>query len=1308
MPRVSPLYHQHRQVNGNHRNWRDRRQSTQNQLNEHVARLARQPGLHSGNVHRRNMTQAMLQLLAILSAAHMSSARSTTPPDATNADATNADARETERAAAFPTNQYPVYSGRNLSGFTPYSRPLYPSTTEQDRTNTLSGSRQKRGLSSSDNIPYAIMDIIAAERFDYRLRDELDRIFMSAPATPEVKYAQSRYKNLYTLLKCVQQMHCHIIEKGYRYNERQILNALLDIANNLDLPREKATVDKFKEGFTLTDAINSTAGISNSSMADSARQKDFCEKLLIFSSFEEERIIVGKQTRRIKTLLEEHHLVTQKHEPLSVVNNLVKFLSEGDYPELQRAVVQALTKPLQQLNSGLEKDTNSSDERPMAMISTYLTQTIFDMSLEEWCAKQLQMMKSYPSLSFNNGYLQSTLYNVLSRPSRKGVLSLQARTFYQDEVLNKRLPTLTLKLNGTECEALQTMNISEPRWGFVHAGAMLLSNSGAELSVLTLAKIEEIGMTLYASLSQGAVPVEYLVYFRLPALLCYVKDIYVSDLLMLNEQDIEQVYRRYFNYINSWEKKNNPLARLADLYSSWKNRTELAKEYLINYGVSEEWESTYLNSHHETIFETKNWTGADCRNGNVVKEVRCDLGDGLVSLPNIDTVFEKQNRQLADTAYEVDKLLLPAALESLSEQEQQFIEQAQVDRVRVEFINWVAFSIVTRGEKSKPEKLIYQIPEHIDLLQCTSNGVERIYALDTAPKTGKYPFARVDRNRETLLRLLGNNTILSHDPRYTLKVTSELTLKKAEEKPNKLVENLAEYHRKNLMIRLEHKGYDKTTQEKIEDFLLGFIPFYTCITESINGNISEAIPACVMDVIGLIPFVGQAVYAGSRFGSVLTRSTLMALRYGAKQTTIKAMMRQTGKNMLTHFPSIANKISPQVIKKLGIGFVDGLDPGFELLAAGGVKGIRALKDVLSKMPDKSPALQGLQDALQNSISLKQQNKKPVKGRGRPYPNVFDGNPSSSGLNALTLSDIKRFEEANSVKLMKYNMGDTSYIQYYLKSLNNDKASEDLVISAHGGFTTADTKAPVVVLPSDITIKMLSPHGTALNNPKLDNLINAGKDLKAYITITNDEVISVDFLPQIGNPKWLYSENYDPYAIQNVLGREDGLQNYRHIRYERESDMYIAQVLIKNYELAKKQEATLTDIITVSSEISTLKDASLEKASVQKILDLDRAGRLLNAKGERYKTISFCHCRCSFDQPNESISLYFMVPAQLEKIAKKTAPKSATTSEVTMTLLYRKDVSSPFEIKNYKIGRFAFILLKRSIMNTTSPSSQGKK
>lgn len=171
--------------------------------------------------------------------------------------------------------------------------------------------------------------------------------------------------------------------------------------------------------------------------------------------------------------------------------------------------------------------------------------------------------------------------------------------------------------------------------------------------------------------------------------------------------------------------------------------------------------------------------------------------------------------------------------------------------------------------------------------------------------------------------------------------------------------------------------------------------------------------------------------------------------------------------------------------------------------------------------------------------------------------------------------------------MKYNMGDTSYIQNYLKSLNNDKASEDLVISAHGGFTTADTKAPVVVLPSDITIKMLSPHGTALNNPKLDNLINAGKDLKAYITITNDEVISVDVLPQIGNPKWLYSENYDPYAIQNVLGREDGLQNYRHIRYERESDMYIAQVLMKKYELAKKQEATLTDIITVSSEISTL-------------------------------------------------------------------------------------------------------------------------
>lgn len=852
---------------------------------------------------------------------------------------------------------------------------------------------------------------------------------------------------------------------------------------------------------------------------------------------------------------------------------------------------------------------------------------------------------------------------------------------------------------------------------------MLLSDSGAELGGLTLTDIEDVGITLHSMLSQKVVPPKYFGYFRLPALLCYVNDIYVSDLSALNAEDMQQVYARYLEYINYWEKKNNPLTQLSNLMQNWKTRTVLAREILLKEFnisvVSDRWVTSYLNGHTEKQYLlAKELLAPDFPDVPGYPELRKLLVDDPNPLPDINTVFEEQNRQLANAVGDIEELILPEVFRSINENEQRFIEQSKVDRVSfvfsVKFSRMCCYSpslegTVVRG-RAMPR---YAIPDQIDMLACTSNNEERIYALAHSSSTGTYTLRRVDRNREALLSLLDESRISISNPdyipsrntEYSPNVIGRYTLKEPYETSQKFIKNLTEYRKKRLMKELYDQGYDQTTQEKVIDFTLSLIPFYSCITERIKGNTRASNIACAIDTLFMIPFAGQLVSTGVHFGTALGRSTVMAIRYGTRQASIKGMLKQTGKGLMTHFPAVAQEISPQVVIGLGNGFLSSIDPGFELLAKGGAKGISAIGNVISRIPNKSAGINRLSAALGNleaatgKLRRKGQSVQNLKGKPETPSQMNDEAASILREDVVKKIGAGWFSDKNVAK--RYIDG-SSYIQYYTQFLNDQKNSETLIVSSHGGYTFSDINAPVIILPSDITIKLLTPHGTMLQDPGLGNVVNAGNDLKAYLTITEGEVTNVDFLPQEGNPHWLMPEDYDPDDIYNTLGREDGLQNYRQLRYEGESDKLISKVLIENRKLAKNGMAILTDVLTVDKTIRYVKESSLEKASVQRVIDLDKAGKLKNEKGERYKTIAFCHCRNGFFRPKKTTSTYFMHPAQLEDAKEMTSSRHSKTSLVKLTILYREDVRKEFEIKYLTVGRFIFTLVQQSSLSTLSP------
>lgn len=263
---------------------------------------------------------------------------------------------------------------------------------------------------------------------------------------------------------------------------------------------------------------------------------------------------------------------------------------------------------------------------------------------------------------------------------------------------------------------------------------------------------------------------------------------------------------------------------------------------------------------------------------------------------------------------------------------------------------------------------------------------------------------------------------------------------------------------------------------------------------------------------------------------------------------------------------------------------------------------------------------------------------------------------------------------------------SNYLLYYTKFRYADEAYEEqsnsLVISSHAGYIDSDTTSPPVILPSDITIKLLTPHDTYLEDPGLDKVINTS--IEPYVTIKDNEIINVNFLPQ-KHDEWLESADYNPMSKQNIFGRKDGLQNYRHYQFEDDTEEVATKVLLKNRALAAEGKAELTDILLMDDVISRPDNTEPELASIQKVIELDKEGRLVNAKGQRYKNIIFSHCRINLLRTTPSTYILNLPDAE-------TSLDEGTDSEaLTLSLLRRQEDGTTFELVSEQSGR---ILLRQ--------------
>ncbi|GKW40948.1 MULTISPECIES: putative adhesin [Pectobacterium] len=1253
MPKIISTYYQHRQSIGHHTYWNDRKQSSQQQFNTVLKKIASRPGLHTGNVHRQNTAQAMVGLLSILSSVQISGANLGSRQN-----------RNNELVIDYPVDKKPEHFSFSLNnGSLSIPHPINLRKIDFFRELPPPSNITKRSILYSDDIPFKILKAINNFNGNYQLRNTFDILFRLSRNSPEYRYAVKETKGLFLLMKFIQMMKIFVIKnesiKNNVFNEgRDMLDALMNIASEINNPHGKTIFDKFNDKYMSEAAVIRMMDLPDSIINKISQGKRFDSELIYFSNDEKDKIIFRMKRHLLNNFLSKNSQINYRMTSFEQVNSMIDYISGEGNENKMDMIVNILLEPVS-IYERIEINP-ISEAGKMAAISDFLNYSILNMSLYSWCVSRIKNMRDNGRKIFNYGNVENKLIHLINTKSNKVKLSDMARVYYKNNVLGKLMPTLMLPLSSAERKKMKRMDFLQPQWGFVHAGAMLLNAFSVDVKNLILADFEDVGMALDLLIRNKIVPQEYILYFELPALLYYFSlDDRQQNLSNMNEGDINKIFISYFENTSNWMESNNPYTQLNNQANGWKSRTELAIELLKNHNVNEGRLSDYLNAHEKLTVIT---------DGNYITL------PNVITLPNIDEIFNKQNNDLADASCNVDKLqLLNLFNSSFSEEDIYFIQQSSVVSVAVEFnaresIYSAALPPSARIGIQNAHALIYSMPDHTDFFQCKLNDEKRIYALAFSNKTGSYQLKRVDYNREEMLSLLDDSSVPRRDKDYKLKVYPQKMLKKEGEPIREIINNLAESHRNKIFAELYNKGYDKTFNEKMGDFLLSLIPFYSCISESIKGNEKEAIPACIIDIISFIPFFGQVTRVGAKFSLSFGKYTFLSLKYGARQATLSGMLKQTAEKMSIYAPSVAKNISPQVVRNLGVGFLRSIDPGFELLELGGKAGIHAMEKVFPRWTDKSPGMVRLTNALK-------------KNKGKSGDIFSENNVVHSNLNG----GVAIKESILQGGFIKREIGDGYYIQYYTKPMENEVGSKVLVISAHGGFITSDTIAPVVVLPSDITIKMLTPHGTYLEDPGLATVVNRKSDFTAYATFTHGKLTDVKFTPQTENKEWLDVDGYDPNNIINTQGREEGLQNYRHYRYENESDEHISNVLIDNRDLAKNGKAELTDIITVSNRISDIGDTSLKEASVQKIIDLDKSGKLVNGNGERYKTIIFSHCRNDFLKSDKAISTYKIEPLQTDT----SQSKGAKISNVEVTVLSRNDATLPFTIKHYSVGRFLF-------------------
>ena len=578
-----------------------------------------------------------------------------------------------------------------------------------------------------------------------------------------------------------------------------------------------------------------------------------------------------------------------------------------------------------------------------AVIRHWLFHIILDMSPGEYVANKVRE-DSYPDyftisslrILLSLKYLfQEELLNHSDIPGNQ----LGAVNTLWDFYLENEVPMLKLSRKKTDSILLNSQDFAD-----LYTGSVFLDSEGY-LTQYSLAEVKKVGESLWQIALSEDININTLGFYLFPSLVITASDgrkefnspvnilenyVQYRKKVMDIQQDIMRMYNRYTSAANNWLSKG----KLADKIISSCPAAELPA---LNYALSQ---FASLEKKHE---EAKQFY----LNG-ITKPCR-DAPD------NLQDEYEKLTKSVADSFFEIDKMLSWLAISKANKNELDFIFSPDSK------IKKVQFSMRT----NRPAGIVHGIGvitdfevflKNTDLFSVCLNNSERIYALKRLTEGSlSYQLIRVDYN----IRNYIDNGLLDYSrfsSNYRVKegkvIDSDTFIFKINpinppviqesDKYQAIIDYLAKGHSDDLYHSLYQQGNDKSDIQNIWQYVKHLIPFYDCVEAVVDGDAVQAVPACLMDIISMIPVSGQAASIGGKF----TISLLKGINKGGV-----ALGRSTIKNSGTVL--LRDIRLPKVSEwaALSKNTLRAVDPGFELVTRGGKVLSKKLDSFLNKQKD---------------------------------------------------------------------------------------------------------------------------------------------------------------------------------------------------------------------------------------------------------------------------------------------------------------------------------------------------------------------
>ncbi|WP_213990250.1 hypothetical protein [Sodalis sp. dw_96] len=679
-----------------------------------------------------------------------------------------------------------------------------------------------------------------------------------------------------------------------------------------------------------------------------------------------ERDPVSLQTDNINLFLTRHYGKDNENNIAAIIDKTIHFIIHcpNGLADISRVILKHSGE------YGAQSRETLSDEQQYSVVRSWLSAVVFEKSLGEFIGRVIvqavreNACSDRQPLKLPNEVLYSYIVSKIGIQKPDGAASGEkvfsfddsARNYLSHEVLFEELPFLSLSLENIDNHNIYVGTVD---WGYLHAGLIIAKRTGKDISQFALNELIQLGSSLEDMLSEEIIDPELVGIFHLPAKLLYIKQQAERE----NNIEIETIFRSeegdknaleaFFSASDRQKAEENPYNLFTQTLRNYRTRTqlrEMTKTPVAAAGISQ----TALNDKAAGPYCLDAASPADLEPADA------------------DRLFKEQNEDIAAKYAVVDTFIVALAFERLDPEEIDFLRAAAI---------YTASAVFSAFDNIRGQMVARILPRHsytvslsanVDLFAAFRDGHKRIFALQNHGE--KYVLSRVDYNEELYYALMADRIKIRRDNEYKLRIYAEgkrNLLKSAEEPLEQLVGRLIQKHRGIFLNQLHEQGYEETSGEKAQRFLLSLIPLHDCISGIINKK-SDAPLSCALDMMLLLPLAGQGLGLASRFAQHGFKGGILAYRSAigslAARETLRTALRQGGKEYVRHgiLPA-AGELHQKAFIQLGLTALRTFDPGLEIA---GILGGHALRRVVAAgnllkevMPAWKKVLPGLEAIL---------------------------------------------------------------------------------------------------------------------------------------------------------------------------------------------------------------------------------------------------------------------------------------------------------------------------------------------------------